>query len=203
MNIVLENIEKTFSKKKIFQGVKANYISGNRYGIAGNNGSGKSTLLKIIAGFTTPSSGNISYKIAETSIPVDSIFEHISYAAPYIDLPQDLTLSELLDFHFSMKKRGVHATNTELNTHFQLPLNSTINTFSSGMIQRVKLALAFFTHSEILILDEPTETLDENGFILYKKLLETYTQNRITIIASNKDRDFIDCQSILTVTDYQ
>jgi ABC-type multidrug transport system ATPase subunit len=70
------------------------------------------------------------------------------------------------------------------------------------MLQRVKLALAFFTASEIILLDEPTETLDEQGFQLYSHLIETYSRQRTSIIASNKEEDFIDCVSILNVNRY-
>lgn len=200
--ISLENIGKSFAKKKIFRGITVNYELGKRYGISGNNGSGKSTLLKIISGFTTPSEGEITYSFDSQFINADSIFSEISYAAPYIDLPQDLTFGDLLDFHFSMKKRAFHSTNEELNSYFNLPLDVILQNFSSGMLQRAKLSLAFFTKSKILILDEPTETLDEIGFELYASILNQFSANRIVLIASNKDRDFIDCESKLTISNY-
>lgn len=200
MNIILDNIGKSYHKKQIFQGINYQFESPNRYGISGHNGSGKSTFLKIIAGFTTPNTGTITYSKSDKSISVESIFNHISYAAPYIDIPQDLNFNELLNFHFSIKQRLFHKSNEELNSHFNLPMTIPIIQFSSGMLQRVKLALAFFTKSELLILDEPTETLDEQGFELYADLLNKFTENRITIIASNKERDFIQCKEIISMT---
>ena len=202
MNIELNLLEKSYNNKIIFGNLSAKFESGGRYGIAGQNGSGKSTLLKILAGFITPNSGSISYSTAENSIPVESIFEHITYAAPYLDLPVDLSFYELLNFHFSLKQRYKSISNEAINESLQLPSDMPIRQFSSGMLQRVKLALAFFTASEIILLDEPTETLDEQGFQLYSHLLETYSRQRTSIIASNKEEDFIDCVSILNVNRY-
>jgi len=202
MNIELNLLEKSYNNKIIFGNLSAKFESGGRYGIAGQNGSGKSTLLKILAGFITPNSGSISYSTAENSIPVESVFEHITYAAPYLDLPVDLSFYELLNFHFSIKKRYESISNEAINESLQLPSDMPIRQFSSGMLQRVKLALAFFTASDIILLDEPTETLDEQGFQLYRRLLETYSRQRTTIIASNKEEDFIDCISILKVNHY-
>jgi ABC-type multidrug transport system ATPase subunit len=202
MQIRLEAIQKSYQKKQIFKNLSAEFESGKRYGVAGYNGSGKSTLLKIIAGFITPNSGNILYSIQGKNIPVESIFQHINFTAPYLDLPTDLNFYELLDFHFSMKKRQGNANNDQINECFQLPTELPIRQFSSGMLQRVKLALAFFTEGDLILLDEPTETLDDKGFELYTTLLENLSTNKTVIIASNKDKDFIQCTSILRINDY-
>lgn len=202
MQIRLEAIQKSYQKKLIFQNLSAEFESGKRFGIAGHNGSGKSTLLKIIAGFITPNSGNILYSIQGKNIPVESIYMHINFTAPYLDLPIDLSFYELLDFHFSLKARLNGLSNDQINEYFQLPQNLAIRQFSSGMLQRVKLALAFFTEGDLILLDEPTETLDDKGFELYVSLLENQSKNRTIIISSNKEKDFIACESILRVNDF-
>lgn len=202
MHIRLEAIQKSYQKKQIFKNLSTEFESGKRYGVAGYNGSGKSTFLKILAGFITPNTGSVRYTIAEKSIPVESVYKYISFVAPYIDLPTDLNFYELLDFHFSMKNRQGNANNNQINEYFHLPTELPIRQFSSGMLQRVKLALAFFTESNLVLLDEPTETLDEKGFELFATLLENLSTNKTVIIASNKDKDFIGCESILRVNDY-
>lgn len=202
MHIRLEAIQKSYQKKQIFKNLSTEFESGKRYGVAGYNGSGKSTFLKILAGFITPNTGSVRYTIAEKSIPVESVYKYISFVAPYIDLPTDLNFYELLDFHFSMKNRQGNANNDQINEYFHLPTELPIRQFSSGMLQRVKLALAFFTESNLVLLDEPTETLDEKGFELFATLLENLSTNKTVIIASNKDKDFIGCESILRVNDY-
>lgn len=78
-----------------------------------------------------------------------------------------------------------------------------IRFFSSGMKQRIKLAQAFFSETEILLLDEPCSNLDETGIQLYLQLLETYTQNRITIICSNDKTEYQTCRQILSMESYK
>lgn len=202
MDIILSQITKSYHHKLIFNNISYHFQSGKRYGIAGHNGSGKSTLLKMIAGYISPTSGTIVYSRDRQSIPVENIYKEISFAAPYLDIPLDMNLNELFDFHFSIKKRVEGLTNLQINQYFKLPIELPIYQFSSGMIQRVKLALAFFTECSILILDEPTETLDEKGFHLYSDLLSQYSTNKTVLIASNKTKDFIDCVDSLDITHY-
>ena len=202
MHIRLEAIQKSYQKKLIFQNLSTEFETGKCYGIAGHNGSGKSTLLKIIAGFITPNSGKVVYSIQGKYIPVESIFKYINFTAPYLDLPTDLNFYELLDFHFSLKHRLNGLSNGTVNEYFHLPTHLPIQQFSSGMLQRVKLALAFFTEGDLILLDEPTETMDDRGFELYASLLENLSQNRTIIIASNKEKDFIGCESVLRVNDF-
>jgi ABC-type multidrug transport system ATPase subunit len=202
MHIRLDTIQKSYQKKLIFHNLSIEFESGKRYGIAGHNGSGKSTLLKIIAGFITPNSGTIQYSKHGINVPVESIYKYINFCAPYIDLPTDLNFYELLDFHFSLKKRHEGLSNNIINEYFHLPANLPICQFSSGMLQRAKLALAFFTEGDLVLLDEPTETLDESGFNLYSSLLENLGQNRTILIASNKEKDFLGCESILRVNEF-
>lgn len=202
MHISLNRLSKTYHNTSIFKDLTYELESGKRYGIAGYNGSGKSTLVKIIGGFVTPNSGTIEHITIDKKIAIENVYHYTSFAAPYLDLPTELRFYELLDFHFSMKRRKDSITNDGIRSIFELPLHLPIRQFSSGMLQRVKLALAFFTDSALLLLDEPTETLDENGFELYQLLLKKYSHGRTIIIASNKESDFINCESILRMTDY-
>lgn len=203
MNIVGTQLKKTYLKKTIFQNLNFEIDNCDRIGISGHNGSGKSTLLKIMAGYITPTSGNLIFSLDNHLIPSDKVFQYISYAAPYMDIPTDFSLFELFDFHFAIKKRYQLLSNESINSIVNLPTNILLHQFSSGMLQRVKLILAFFTDSKLLILDEPTETLDKHGFELYQLLLKNYAENRTIIIASNKTSDFIDCKEIIDISQYQ
>src|SRR6476469_10177900 len=105
MQIVLNKISRRFNREWIFKDVDYTFVTGKSYAILGINGSGKSTLLQIISGALTPSSGTISYQTANKIIEPESIFTEISLAAPYLELIEDLTLAELIDFHFKFKNR--------------------------------------------------------------------------------------------------
>ena len=80
------------------------FEQGQAYAILGDNGSGKSTLLRIIAGMLSPSSGKISYNLKNQAIPEDKIYKHISYCAPGMDIIEEMTLIEFLNFHFKFKQ---------------------------------------------------------------------------------------------------
>lgn len=70
----------------------------------GPNGSGKSTLLKVVSGSLSPSEGTVVYKTEEqTTVEADNIYEHLSIAAPYVELLEEFTLQEMLAFHFKFK----------------------------------------------------------------------------------------------------
>lgn len=203
VTVDIHSISKKFGDKWIFHNFSYQFLSNHRYGIAGLNGSGKSTLLKTIAGYITPSQGRIDYTIDQKSIAVDAISSHISFIAPYIDIPTSYTLDELLKFHFSFRKKSDSINQKEFFDTFHLPHHKPIHQFSSGMLQRVKLALAFLTDSDIILLDEPTETLDQRGFELYCHLLDTYSDNRLILIASNKEKDFYHTEGILSIENYK
>jgi ABC-type multidrug transport system ATPase subunit len=78
-----------------------------------------------------------------------------------------------------------------------------IRFFSSGMKQRLKLALAICSDTPILLLDEPTTNLDVQAVAWYKKLLESFSANRIVILASNDPADLEVCNRRLHILDYR
>jgi ABC-type multidrug transport system ATPase subunit len=203
VTIDIDQISKKYGRRFIFKNFSASLKANQKYGIAGRNGSGKSSLMKIISGYTTPSEGSIQYFLDKKEIMVEDIFKEISFIAPYTNVPVQLTWSELYDFHFSFQKTFQQLSKTEILEYFDLPTNIPISNFSSGMIQRVKLSLAFFSGTKILLLDEPTETLDEQGIQEFRTLLERYTKDRIVVIASNKGADFVDTSSIFSIEDFQ
>ena len=203
MKIEAKDLSKHFGDKLIFKNFSYTFLSGNSYGISGLNGSGKSTLLKVIAGYSTPTSGAIIYSKDGMSIERSRIFEHLSFIGPYIDIPMSYTFKELLDYHFSFRNSLKNTTKLEIEKIFNFPKDKLIQNFSSGMLQRVKLALAFFTDSAIVFLDEPTETLDEAGYMLYKTLLDEYSENRLILISSNKERDFHKTKEVISIEKFK
>ena len=81
--------------------------------------------------------------------------------------------------------------------------NKTLKYFSSGMKQRVKLALAFCSNTLVLLLDEPTANLDQQGVNWYVTLIEKFTANRLTIICSNQPHEYQFCQNHIFLADYK
>src|SRR5688572_533377 len=101
MRIELKQIGKKYNREWIFRDVDFVFEENSKTVILGPNGSGKSTLLQIISGILTPSKGELFYTIHNKTIPVEEIFQYLSISAPYLELIEELTLQELIDFHFS------------------------------------------------------------------------------------------------------
>ncbi len=199
MRIVLENIEKKFNKDILFTSVNLIFELNNKYALIGANGSGKSTLLQIISSYLSPNKGSISYVIKNKKIEADQLFQYISIAAPYLELIEEMTLIEFLEYHFSFKKNkiGIHEMISLVN--LDEAKNKPIEKFSSGMKQRVKLLQAFMSDTPILLLDEPCSNLDQDGINLYHQLMEKYTDNRIVIVASNEQQEIAQCNTHIRI----
>lgn len=208
MKISLEHLAKKYNREWIFKDITYAFNSGNYYAIKGPNGSGKSTLLQVIAGSTMPTKGAITYSIGENnSLPVttENIYKHLAIAAPYLELIEEMTVTEFLHFHFTFKPvlEGISLQEILQLMQLENAAHKQIRYYSSGMKQRVKLAAAFFTQVPILLLDEPCTNLDESGFMLYYHLIQQYTDNRLVIVCSNDDKETSFCKEVLHITDYK
>src|SRR5690606_8438251 len=153
------------------------FEQGNSYAILGANGSGKSTLLQVISGSLSPSEGNIIYRNQEQPVDPEQIFQQLSLAAPYLEFIVELTLTELISFHFKFKPflAGYDAVKIIELLGFEKSKNKLLKYFSSGMKQRVKLALAFCSDTPVLLLDEPTSNLDTEGIAWYHTLISRFS----------------------------
>jgi ABC-type multidrug transport system ATPase subunit len=205
MQIILENLGRRFNRDWIFRNINYTFSSAQTYVILGINGSGKSTLLQILNGSLSPSAGNINFFYQQKKLEVEQIYQHISLAAPYLELIEDFSLSEVIDFHFQFKKylNGINRNQVIELLQMESSKNKLIRYFSSGMKQRVKLALAFCADTPLLMLDEPTANLDTQGINWYLQLIRTFAANRLTIICSNQEHEYDFCQNRLNILDYK
>lgn len=190
MEVVLENIGRRFNKEWIFKNVNLQISAGEHVAVTGANGSGKSTFLQLISGFLIPSEGKIQYHY-NTEISTEEIYKYISIASPALELFEDLTLEECIRFHFRLKTLQKSVNEKTLSDLMQLSGNEKkqLKYFSSGMKQRVKIALAVLSDTPLLLLDEPTINLDSNGISWYQQMINNHSQNRTIIVASNKVKD--------------
>ena len=205
MTINLQNAGKRYRLDWIFRGINYTFHSGERHAVLGPNGSGKSTLLKVLSGHLTPSKGKVIFQNAGAAVEPDVVYRHISYAAPYIELIEEFTLEEALKFHAGLKPLLPGFSPAKLYELLALPRARAkeIRFFSSGMKQRVKLALAVCTDTPVLLLDEPATNLDVQGVEWYKNLIAEYTAGRLVVIASNDPHDADFCPLHLNILDYK
>ncbi len=205
MNISLENVGKRYRLEWVFRGINFRFEAGARYAIIGSNGSGKSTLMKVLSGHLSPSKGSLIFELGGQKIPADAVYKQVSYAAPYIDLIEELSLEEAIVFHSKIKPLlpGLNPQRIFDLLSLSRAKQKEIRHFSSGMKQRLKLALAVCSDTPILLLDEPATNLDQQGIEWYKSLVTEYASNRLTIIASNDPFDVAFCQHQLNILDYK
>ncbi|MEM7103173.1 MAG: ABC transporter ATP-binding protein [Bacteroidota bacterium] len=205
MDISLNNLSKRYKYEWIFRSIDYRFESGKQYAISGPNGSGKSTLLKILSGHLSPSKGEIVFSLNGEPLEKDHVFRYVAYAAPYVDLIEEFTLSEMLRFHGKFKPFFQGLTSTELIDILQFSKSKSkeVAYFSSGMKQRLKLVLALCSDTPLLLLDEPTTNLDAQGVDWYRELIQVYGQNRTLIIASNIHHDFDFCEGRLNILDFK
>jgi ABC-type multidrug transport system ATPase subunit len=201
--IQVNNASKRFHNEWIFKNLDLELSSGDTLAITGGNGSGKSTLLKCLSGAIPLTSGTIQYQAGSTQISEEHWFRSLALATPYLELPEEFTLSEVINFHFQFKNPLQNRTNTEILEVLGLEKHKSkaISQFSSGMKQRVKLALAIFSEVPLLLLDEPTTNLDTQGLSWYLKLIQQYSPGRILVICSNDPREYDFCEKKITLED--
>ncbi len=204
MQITLTNSGKRFNREWIFRGMDFVFFSGKSYAITGANGSGKSTLLQVLAGALMHSEGKIIYS-AENNIRIseEAAYQNISIAAPYLDLIEEMTGTEFLQFHSTFKKLSKTIPDILSTVGLHEAAYKQIRYYSSGMKQRLKLAQAFFSVTSVLLLDEPTTNLDIPGINLYKELIQNYSKNRLVIVCSNDKNEYDFCETVIPIEDYK
>lgn len=205
LSIQTENLGKRFNREWIFRKLSLTFHAGRIYAITGPNGSGKSTLLQILWGQSLPSSGTIQYVSGDILIPPEEVFRRISIATPYMDLIDEFTLEEQIQFHFKFKpiRKGVSLPALIDLMYLENARNKQIGNFSSGMRQRLKLALAFYTESDMVFLDEPGTNLDQRAFSWYVAELQKLPKNALVLIASNNPAEYPQAGQIINIMDFK
>jgi ABC-type multidrug transport system ATPase subunit len=205
MQVQLLHIGKKFNRQWLFKDLSAIMPSASSTAVIGNNGSGKSTLLQIIYGWQVPTVGEIMIGANQIIIKPEEVHHIASFAAPYLELPEELNFHELLHFHFKFKQLQDGLTFSDLVAMSGLSgdENKPIRFYSSGMKQRVKLALALYSKHELLLLDEPCSNLDEQGINWYRNMMMNRKQPATTIIASNQSFEYDFCSSAINIADFK
>lgn len=205
MKIIAQNLGKKFRYEWVFRNLNYEFHSGESYTFIGANGSGKSTLLQVLSGFMPHSEGIIQYKNQEKLILIDDYYKHLTVAAPYLELIEDFTLTEIIEFHVKFKPFKNNLSISDFIDFIELSKakNKEIKFFSSGMKQRVKLGLAFWSDCEILMLDEPTSNLDLAASSWYLRNVQEHSKNRLLFICSNQASEYEFCPNILNIQDYK
>ena len=205
MSLSLINIAKKFNRDWVFRNANYQFEIPGSYVIKGPNGSGKSTLLKILSGFLSPTEGELKLRIKSNHIGTENWSNHITYVAPYYELIEEMYLEEFVSFYIKFKplQKGVSQHDLIKIAYLEESKDKQIKNFSSGMKQRLKLALAWLSEVSVVLLDEPCSNLDEKGIEWYKNLAKEYSKNKLVIVCSNHIEDeFSFCKKSLDISNF-
>jgi ABC-type multidrug transport system ATPase subunit len=162
-------------------------------------------------------SGTINHKLQTTNsssealpkeghkLSSDNIYRHLSIAAPYLELIEEMTVKEFLLFHAQFKPflSSISINNIIATVGLEKAIDKQLRYYSSGMKQRVKLAQAIFSDVAIVLLDEPCTNLDAEGISLYQQLIADHCKNRLVIVSSNDEAEYGFCQERLSIMQYK
>ncbi len=199
MKIQLHNVGKRYNRDWVLKHLNYTFLPGGSYAITGPNGSGKSTLLQLLSGTITANEGICEHFYNKQKLPPETIFHYTSLCAPYVELIEEFTLLEFLEFHGSFKPYINQIDTDFIANEVQLAhaKHKKINEYSSGMKQRAKLAQCFFSDTPLILLDEPCTNLDTIGIDLYHYLVQKYCTRRTVVVSSNDKTEYGFCKEVI------
>ena len=181
----LKKLKKYYDKTCGIEDVSLKLNKGEIYGFIGPNGAGKSTTLRTIMGLINKTSGSILFNDEELDIEDRNIKEKIGYLPSEINLYEDMTIKELLNYHESFYKKDLTKRRKELINLFKIDENKKIEDLSLGNLKKVGIVLAFLHNPEIILLDEPTSGLDPIMQNNFHKLILKEKEKGTTILYSS------------------
>jgi heme exporter protein A len=192
LRLELNDLAAGYGARKVLPELTLTLRGGETLVVAGANGSGKSTLLRLICGLQRPTAGTITYIVGERRARPEEARDLVGWVAPDLQLYRELTALENLEFFAQV--RGLRRTRAELEALLEgIGLggrgDDLLAAYSSGMAQRLRYAYALLHYPPVLLLDEPTVTLDERGAALVEQVVAAQRERGITIIATNDPRE--------------
>jgi len=192
VRLELQKVSKRYARLRVFRDMGAAVRSGQVLVIAGRNGSGKSTLLRIVAGLTRPTSGQVLFYQDDRVLSPEERRRLIGLVAVDVAMYGELTAWENLSFF--ARVRGLHLGPEEGERLLdEVGLagrgDDLVQTYSSGMRQRLKYACALLHQPPFLLLDEPGANLDEAGRAIVERILLRQRERGLVVLATNEPRE--------------
>jgi ABC-type multidrug transport system ATPase subunit len=188
MTINVRNLTKKYRTCVAVNDVSFDIETGETFALLGPNGSGKTTTLKCMVGLTLPTSGNIAVEGFDVLRNGREAKRLMSFLPQRVSFSDQLTGREVLEFYCRLRRIPSHRIDETLNTsnfHFNGFFEKSVSQFSGGMIQRLGLAVACLPDAPVLVLDEPTVSLDPNGAIHFREFLAALKRKGKTIVFSS------------------
>ena len=205
--VEVKNIKKNYGKNEAVKGISFNIKEDEILGLLGPNGSGKTTTIVMLLGLLKPTSGEILINGQKLEGNRIEILEQINFISPYIELPKKLTVKQNLTVYGKLYKiNNINERIEFLSEKLRLGglLNSITGELSSGQKNRVSLAKALINEPKVLLLDEPTASLDPEVGDFVRSFLEDYKkEKKISILLASHNMNEVTrlCKSILMMKD--
>ena len=205
--VEVKNIKKNYGKNEAVKGISFNIKEDEILGLLGPNGSGKTTTIGMLLGLLKPTSGEILINGQKLEGNRIEILEQINFISPYIELPKKLTVKQNLTVYGKLYKiNNINERIEFLSEKLRLGglLNSITGELSSGQKNRVSLAKALINEPKVLLLDEPTASLDPEVGDFVRSFLEDYKkEKKISILLASHNMNEVTrlCKSILMMKD--
>jgi ABC-type multidrug transport system ATPase subunit len=188
MAIRVRHLTKKFTDFVAVNDISFDIEAGETFALLGPNGSGKTTTLKCMVGLTLPTSGNIAVEGFDVRRQSRDARRLMSFLPQRISFSDQLTGREVLEFYCRLRRiprTRIDETLNSPNFHFNGFFDKSVSSFSGGMNQRLGLAVACLPDAPVLVLDEPTVSLDPNGAIQFREFLASLKQKGKTIVISS------------------
>lgn len=187
LSLKIAQLAHEYDEREVFKCVDFSY-DGACLAVTGSNGSGKSTLLRIIAGLLTPTYGELTISMNGNSITHDSLRNITGMVAPDIRLYSELTTRENLDF--LLKVRSYRASSDRISEVIELVglenrADDPLRELSTGLRQRANFAAALVHKPNLLLLDEPSSNLDDDGITMVRSVIERQRELGMVVLATN------------------
>jgi ABC-type multidrug transport system ATPase subunit len=185
MTIQIKNLVKKFNDFVAVDDVSLDIQAGETFALLGPNGSGKTTTLKCLVGLTLPTSGKISVEGLDVFRNCREAKRLMSFLPQRVSFNDQLTGREVLEFYCRLRRlpsQRIEETLNAPNFHFNGFFDKAVGQFSGGMTQRLGLAVACLPDAPVLVLDEPTVSLDPGGAIQFREFLAALKRKGKTIV---------------------
>ena len=198
MRLQALDVSMRYGFRAVLRGVSLEARPGDPIAVVGPNGSGKSTLVRILAGVLTPTGGTVTLTLDRQPVQSEDIAHRVGLVTPDLRLYPQLSARETLDFLARVRgisRDGVVPTLARVGLAERA--DDRVQTFSTGMRQRLRIATALLHDPPVLLLDEPGATLDEGGRQLVASLVAD--DSRAVVLATNDPDEIALCSREVSV----
>jgi heme exporter protein A len=180
-----------FGRRRLFDDLSFSVAPGEVLVVAGPNGSGKSTLMRILAGLLTPVRGEVDLEVAGEMVDREARPLVTGFVAPYFQVYDGFSVRENLRFIARARRMGRMDERIEavlLEVGLQTRGDDTVGTLSSGLKQRARFAAALLADPPLLLLDEPTTNLDDDGVAMVEGIVASRRAGGTLLVLATNDR---------------